>query len=101
MYLYPQANARAVRRRTDCDTLARFKIERFGENMTEIFNNKKNMGLRGSGAYKVASDFEIARRVGGGKSLDLRSEPPTETDRALSNSRELLARLRQMATGKE
>lgn len=63
--------------------------------MTETFNNKKNMGLRGSGAFKAANDFEIARRVGGGKSLDLRPEPQTETDRALSQSRETLARLRQ------
>ncbi|MBC7809196.1 MAG: hypothetical protein H7145_23930 [Akkermansiaceae bacterium] len=64
--------------------------------MTEIFNNRKNIGLRGSGAYKAASDFEIARRVGGGKVLDLRSEPQTETDRALAHSRALLAQLRRM-----
>ncbi|MBC8137767.1 MAG: hypothetical protein H8F28_17950 [Fibrella sp.] len=65
--------------------------------MIETFN-KKNMGLRGSGAYKATGDFEIARRVGGGKALDLRSEPQTETDRALTHSRELLARLRRMVT---
>ncbi len=64
--------------------------------MTETFSNKKNMGLRGSGAYRADNGFDIARRVGGGKALDLRSEPPNETDRALTHSRELLARLRVM-----
>jgi hypothetical protein len=64
--------------------------------MTETFNNKKNMGLRGSGAFKAANDFEIARRIGGGKAFDLRAESRTETDRALSQSRESLARLREV-----
>lgn len=75
--------------------------KRFGEKMTETFSNKKNMGLRGSGAYRADSDFDIARRVGGGKALGLRSEPQTETDHALFHSRELLVRLRRMVVVSE
>lgn len=66
--------------------------------MADTFNNKKNIGLRGSGAFKAASDFEIARRIGGGKAMDLRSEPQSETERALSHSRQLLAQMRRMVS---
>ena len=67
--------------------------------MVKTFGVKNEIStgnLRGAGAYKMASDFEIARRVGGGKALDFQSGPQSETDRALMRSRELMAQLREM-----
>ena len=58
--------------------------------------DSRNSDGRGSGGGKPSTDFEIARRVGGGKTADLHGEPKTETDRALSESRALLERLRSM-----
>jgi hypothetical protein len=72
--------------------------KRFGEMMVKTFGVKNDIStgnLRGAGAYKITSDFEIARHVGGGKALDIQREP-NETDRALMRSRELMAQLRSI-----
>jgi len=73
-------------------------IERqFGVMEAGTFSEKRNSGIggiRGLGAYRIA-EFDISRRVGGGKTMDVPTPlPETETDRQLSRSRELLARLR-------
>ena len=59
--------------------------------MADTFDTDKNTAF----VAAIRSDFEITRRVGGSKTADLSSEPRSESDRALSESRHLLDRLRR------